>query len=139
MNVLNLIGDWCSVALTILAFLTAFIKPVRKKIIGYFKSHNEDKETRNGIDRCLLRHNMKEIFDKYYDSRVIPQDDWEDFMSSYASYKKIKGNLFVDSMYAHMLKWKIIFRGTKPDVSYFETVQMLVDAGINIDGLVTKE
>lgn len=58
--------------------------------------------------RCLLRSEMLRIYYRHKDSGEIRQYEYEDFVYLYEAYKKLKGNSFIDKIYAEVKKWEII-------------------------------
>lgn len=61
----------------------------------------------NGM-KCQLRHDMLEIYYHNKDSGVIRQYEYENFVMLYESYKALKGNSFIDKIYAEVKQWKIV-------------------------------
>mgnify|MGYP004627187791 FL=1 len=58
--------------------------------------------------RCLLRSEMLRIYYRHKDSGEIRQYEYENFVYLYEAYKKLKGNSFIDKIYAEVKKWEII-------------------------------
>ena len=75
----------------------AFIVPiiVRVKLIA------------NGM-KCQLRSDMLRIYYAHNDTKVIRQYEYENFVMLYESYKALKGNSFIDKIYAEVQTWKVI-------------------------------
>lgn len=58
--------------------------------------------------KCLLRSEMLRIYYRHQDSGEIRQYEYENFVYLYEAYKKLKGNSFVDKVYAEVKKFKVI-------------------------------
>lgn len=58
--------------------------------------------------KCLLRSEMLRIYYRHKDSQEIRQYEYENFVYLYEAYKKLKGNSFIDKIYAEVKKWRII-------------------------------
>lgn len=61
----------------------------------------------NGM-KCQLRHDMLEIYYHNREAGVIRQYEYENFVMLYESYKALKGNSFIDKIYAEVKQWKIV-------------------------------
>ena len=88
--------DICSIA-TCAALL---IKPIREWIMG-------TKEIREG-QRCLLRTEIVRIYYRHNESRQFKEYEYKNLVQCYEAYKALKGNSFIDHIYAEMQGWKII-------------------------------
>ena len=58
--------------------------------------------------KCLLRSEMLRIYYRHRDTGEIRQYEYENFVYLYEAYKKLKGNSFIDKIYAEVKKWIII-------------------------------
>ena len=58
--------------------------------------------------RCLLRSDMLHTYYKHSDRREIRQYEAEEFKKSYAGYKALDGNSFIDDIATEVSKWKVI-------------------------------
>lgn len=58
--------------------------------------------------RCLLRSEMLRIYYRHQDTGEIRQYEYENFVYLYEAYKKLKGNSFIDKVYAEVKKFKVI-------------------------------
>lgn len=58
--------------------------------------------------KCQLRHDMLQIYYANKDKREIRQYEYEDFVMLYEAYKALKGNSFVDKIYADIKTWNVI-------------------------------
>jgi hypothetical protein len=80
-----------------ISVIFAFIVPiiVRVKLIA------------NGM-KCQLRSDMLRIYYAHNETKVIRQYEYENFVMLYESYKALKGNSFIDKIYAEVQTWKVI-------------------------------
>lgn len=88
--------DICSIA-TCAALL---IKPVREWLMG-------TEALREG-QRCLLRSEIVRIYYRHHDDRKLRAYEFQNLEQLYAAYKALKGNSFIDRIYAEMQEWDII-------------------------------
>ena len=58
--------------------------------------------------KCLLRSEMLRIYYRHQDTGEIRQYEYENFVYLYEAYKKLKGNSFIDKIYAEVKKFKVI-------------------------------
>lgn len=82
-------GELCSV----LAVVVPVIVWVRK--IG------------NGT-RCQLRSEMLRTYYHNRETRRIRQYEYENFVYLYEAYKALKGNSFIDKIYAEVKTWEVL-------------------------------
>ena len=64
------------------------------------------KKVANG-QKCQLRNDMLHIYYHNKDSKKIRQYEYENFVFLYEAYKALKGNSFIDKIYAEVKKWEI--------------------------------
>jgi hypothetical protein len=57
--------------------------------------------------RCQLRSEMLRIYYKYNDVKKMRQFEHENFVKLYEAYKALKGNSFIDKIYAEVQTWEI--------------------------------
>ena len=57
--------------------------------------------------RCLLRSDMLHTYYKRADAKEIRQYEAEEFNKSYAGYKALGGNSFIDTVASEVRKWKV--------------------------------
>ncbi len=57
--------------------------------------------------RCLLRSDMLHTYYKHVDTGTIRQYEAEEFKKSYAGYKALDGNSFIDDVAEKVRDWKI--------------------------------
>lgn len=58
--------------------------------------------------KCQLRSEMLRIYYRHRESEEIRQYEYENFVYLYEAYKALKGNSFIDKIYAEVKKWEII-------------------------------
>ncbi len=83
----------------IIAFIVLCIKPIRKRLFM-------DKEQREGL-KCLLRAEMLRIYRDNKGDRKISQYEMEQFLDCYKSYKRLKGNSFIEEIKKDVSSWEI--------------------------------
>ena len=58
--------------------------------------------------KCQLRSEMLRIYYHNRESGKIRQYEYENFVYLYEAYKKLKGNSFIDKVYAEVKNFKVI-------------------------------
>lgn len=58
--------------------------------------------------KCLLRNDILYIYDKCKDKKEITMYQLQSVNLSYAIYKKLKGNSFIDEIMSEIRKYKIV-------------------------------
>ncbi len=58
--------------------------------------------------KCQLRSEMLRIYYHNKDTGKIRQYEYENFIMLYEAYKALKGNSFIDKIYAEVKEWEII-------------------------------
>ena len=58
--------------------------------------------------RCQLRSEMLRIYYNNREKRIIRQYEYENFVMLYEAYKALKGNSFIDRIYAEVKEWDIV-------------------------------
>ena len=58
--------------------------------------------------KCQLRSEMLRIYYHHIDTKVIIQYEYENFVMLYEAYKALKGNSFIDKIYAEVKTWEIV-------------------------------
>jgi len=58
--------------------------------------------------KCQLRNEMLRIYYHHHETRTIRQYEYENFVFLYEAYKALKGNSFIDKIYAQVKTWEII-------------------------------
>lgn len=61
----------------------------------------------NGM-RCQLRSEMLRTYYDNHEKGEIRQYEYENFVMLYEAYKALKGNSFIDKIYADVKTWEII-------------------------------
>lgn len=65
------------------------------------------KRISNGT-KCQLRSEMLRIYYRNRGTEQIRQYEYENFVMLYEAYKALKGNSFIDKIYAEVKTWEII-------------------------------
>ena len=58
--------------------------------------------------KCQLRSEMLRIYYHHQETKEIRQYEYENFVMLYEAYKALKGNSFIDKIYAEVKTWEII-------------------------------
>lgn len=58
--------------------------------------------------KCQLRSEMLRIYYHNREERLIRQYEYENFILLYEAYKALKGNSFIDKIYAEVKEWEIV-------------------------------
>lgn len=58
--------------------------------------------------KCQLRSEMLQIYYHNKDTKKVHQYEKENFVLLYEAYKALKGNSFIDTIYAEVMKWETI-------------------------------
>ena len=58
--------------------------------------------------QCQLRSEMLRIYYHNHEKRTVRQYEYENFVMLYEAYKALKGNSFIDRIYAEVQEWSII-------------------------------
>jgi hypothetical protein len=58
--------------------------------------------------KCQLRSEMLRIYYHNREKRKIRQYEYENFIMLYEAYKALKGNSFIDKIYAEVKEWEIV-------------------------------
>ena len=90
---------WSEIILLIseISVLVGIVAPV---IVSVYKISNGTK--------CQLRSEMLRIYYHNLNTGVIRQYEYENFVLLYGAYKALKGNSFIDKIYAEVKTWKIV-------------------------------
>lgn len=57
---------------------------------------------------CQLRSEMLRIYYHNRESEKVRQYEYENFVLMYEAYKALKGNSFIDKIYAEVKTWEVI-------------------------------
>ena len=58
--------------------------------------------------KCQLRSEMLRIYYHNRERRVIRQYEYENFILLYEAYKALKGNSFIDKIWAEVQEWEVV-------------------------------
>lgn len=58
--------------------------------------------------KCLLRSEMLRTYYHHKDTKKIRQYEYENFVYLYKAYKALKGNSFIDKIYAEVKTWEVV-------------------------------
>lgn len=58
--------------------------------------------------KCQLRSEMLRIYYRNRERRVIRQYEYEAFILLYEAYKALKGNSFIDKIWAEVQEWEVV-------------------------------
>lgn len=58
--------------------------------------------------KCQLRSDMLHIYYHHHETKTIRQYEYENFVALYEAYKALKGNSFIDKIYAEVKSWEVI-------------------------------
>lgn len=58
--------------------------------------------------KCQLRSEMLQIYYRNREAKQIRQYEYENFVMLYEAYKALKGNSFIDKIYAEVMKWEVV-------------------------------
>ena len=80
------------------------------KYFKKFKDETQDKLEKvvEGI-KCQHRSEMRRIYYRNRETKLIRQYEFEDFMYHHSSYKALGGNSFIDKIYTEIVnEWEIV-------------------------------
>ncbi|MBE6989153.1 MAG: hypothetical protein E7426_00180 [Ruminococcaceae bacterium] len=100
MDELRLLSEICSCATAMAAAVVLLVKPARERFTGF-------RALRDG-QKCLLRSSMLRTYYRNRESGAIRQYELENFNLAYRAYKALKGNSFIDRIYAEVQKWQVL-------------------------------
>ena len=100
MGILEILATYAKDICSIITCVVLLVKPVREQIMG-------TKEIREG-QRCLLRSEIVKIYYRHNEDRQLREYEYRNLVQCYEAYKALKGNSFIDHIYAEMQEWKII-------------------------------
>lgn len=60
----------------------------------------------NGV-KCQLRTNILKVYYKHQEDKTLRQYERENVDFLYAAYKELKGNSFIDDVYAEIRTWRV--------------------------------
>lgn len=100
MEVLQLIADHAGDICQIATCSALLIKPVREWLLGTGL-------IKEGL-RCLLRAEIVRLYYRHRDDRQLREYEYKNLEFCYKAYKALRGNSFIDHIYAEMQEWEII-------------------------------
>lgn len=98
MGALLEVSHYVNAIITIVTFITIFVKPVRERVLGI-------RQSRDGL-KCLLRSEMLRTYYGNKDKK-IRQHEFENFMYVYNAYKALGGNSFADRIKDEVKTWEV--------------------------------
>ena len=100
MDVLKLAADHAGEICQDVTCAALLIKPVREWILGAGL-------IQEGL-RCLLRAEIVRLYYRHKDEKKLREYEYKNLEFCYRAYKALKGNSFVDHIYAEMQEWEIV-------------------------------
>ena len=100
MEMLQLIADHAGDICQIATCGALLIKPVREWLMG-------TAQIREG-QRCLLRSEIVRLYYRHKEDKELREYEFRNLEQCYNAYKALKGNSFIDHIYAEMQEWDII-------------------------------
>ena len=85
---------------TVIAEIGVLLGVITPVILSVIKISNGTK--------CQLRSEMLRIYYHNAETKRIRQYEYENFVMLYEAYKALKGNSFIDKIYAEVKTWEII-------------------------------
>ena len=100
MEILLIVAEVCGALSAIAALLVLFVKPLRERVMGM----------KNVIEgqKCLLRGEMLRVYYKHKDDGEIRQYEYENFLTTYAAYRALGGNSFIEHIFDEVKEWSVI-------------------------------
>lgn len=99
-DALRTFSDYAGDILQIVTFAAFLVKPAREWLLGI-------DAIREG-QRCLLRAEIVRIYYKNKEKKQLHEYEYRHLEHCYDAYKALKGNSFIDHIYAEMQEWEII-------------------------------
>ena len=100
MGILQMIADHAGDICQIATCVVLLIKPVRERLMGT--------ENIQEGQRCLLRSEIVRIYYRHKDDKELREYEYRNLEQCYKAYKALRGNSFIDHIYAEMQEWDII-------------------------------
>lgn len=89
-------GDICQ----IVTCATLLFRPIRDHVFGMGV-------IKQGL-QCLLRSEITRLYYRHKDDKTLREYEFKNLEFCYKAYKALKGNSFIDHIYAEMQEWDII-------------------------------
>lgn len=99
-NILVIAAEVCGAISAIIALAIILIKPLRERALGMRKVIEGQK--------CLLRGEMLRTYYKHKEDGEIRQYEYENFLTTYAAYKALGGNSFIEHIYREVKDWSVV-------------------------------
>ena len=99
-DILVIAAEVCGALSAVAALSVLLIKPLRERVLGMRKVIEGQK--------CLLRADMLRTYYKHKEDGEIRQYEYENFLTTYAAYKALGGNSFMDHIYDEVKEWSVI-------------------------------
>ena len=90
-----------------ITLIAGLITEVAAAVVIIWKILSWIKKLADG-ERCQLRSIMLRTYYKHKENKQIPQYEYENFEKSYAAYKALNGNSFIDKVHDDVREWEII-------------------------------
>lgn len=100
METFQLIAGYAKDICSIVTCAALLIKPVREWMLGTGL-------IKEGL-RCLLRAEIVRLYYRHKDEKKLREYEYKNLEFCYKAYKALRGNSFVDHIYAEMQEWEII-------------------------------
>lgn len=100
LEILLIVAEVCGALSAIAALLVLFVKPLRERVLGMKKVIEGQK--------CLLRGEMLRTYYKHKEDGEIRQYEYENFLTTYAAYKALGGNSFIEHIYREVKDWSVV-------------------------------
>lgn len=94
------LAQWAKDICSIATCAVLIIKPVREWLMG-------TESIREG-QRCLLRAELVRLYYRRREEKTLQEYEYKLLEQCYDAYKAMKGNSFIDHLYAEMQEWEII-------------------------------
>jgi hypothetical protein len=94
--------------ITAVVALAAEILAVLGILIPYFRKTKKQIDKLSEGTKCQLRSEMLRIYYHNREKKTIRQYEYENFIMLYEAYKALKGNSFIDKIYAEVKEWEVI-------------------------------
>lgn len=111
MDMFDIVSRTAEGLLAIFSVLVIFVKPFRSWILGTKdrrKREEQKDRVRDEATRCTLRTIFTEFFFSHNSVCTLHQYEYENLAKTYAAYKQLNGNSFVDKIWEEIQDWTII-------------------------------
>jgi hypothetical protein len=94
--------------ITAVVALASEILAVLGILIPYFRKTKKQIDKLSEGTKCQLRSEMLRTYYHNREKKTIRQYEYENFIMLYEAYKALKGNSFIDKIYAEVKEWEVI-------------------------------